>query len=376
MKPSTARLSRRSVLAIAVSVLVACGGGLQIGLPGTGGTGMYAQGSISGFGSVVVNGIKFDDTSAAVQVNGIAAHSSDLRIGMVAGVQGEAGATPTLGTASLIDVWSAAQGTISSVASGQFTLNGMTIRTDNGTVFDGVASAAQLAPGVRVAVWGLQASADGRSWTATRVAVVTDTTVVSSGMVGIGNGLRSLNGIALTGTAAASLNAGDLARVSGILSQSGDSLEVTGVKLLGPLAGATQQGEGEVEGVVTTLLAGGHFMMGSTEVDASGALLDPSTLQIAVGTRVEVHGTWQAGLLKAGKVEAESEQILAQVEIEAPIEQFTSLADFVVRGQRCDASQATISHGTAADVKVGVKVHIKGIKAGDVLMVNDLELGS
>lgn len=337
---------------------------------------MYAQGSISGFGSVVVNGIKFDDTNATVLVNGSAAHSSDLRIGMVAGVQGQSGAMPTLGTASRIDVWTAAQGTISAVTSGQITLNGMTIKTDSGTVFDGVASAAQLTPGMRVAVWGLQASADARSWTATRIAVVTDTTAVSSGLVSVSNGVRSLNGIMLTGTAAGALDSGNLVRVSGTLSAAGDSLEVTSATLLGPLAGATQHGEGELEGVVTTMLSGSHFMMGSTEVDASNAVLEPSTLQITVGTRVEVEGTWQAGLLKASKVETESEQILTQVEIEAPIEQFTSLADFVVRGQRCNASQATISHGTAADVKLGVKVHLKGVKAGDVLMVNDLELGS
>ena len=57
------------------------------------------------------------------------------------------------------------------------------------------------------------------------------------------------------------------------------------------------------------------------------------------------------------------------------IEQFTSLADFVVRGQRCDASGAAITQGKASDLKVGVKVKVEGTKAGDVLQVSRLEIG-
>ena len=66
-------------------------------LPGTGGTGIYAQGSIWGFGSVRVNGIKFDDTAATVQIDGQAGKSSDLRLGMVAGIQGLRGADVNAG---------------------------------------------------------------------------------------------------------------------------------------------------------------------------------------------------------------------------------------------------------------------------------------
>jgi hypothetical protein len=91
---------------------------------------------------------------------------------------------------------------------------------------------------------------------------------------------------------------------------------------------------------------------------------------------VEVYGSWQpGGVLKATEIEYENEEALNTVKIEANIEQFTSLADFVVRGQRCNASGATISHGLATDLRVGVKVKVKGIKAGgDVLMVTELEL--
>ena len=81
-------------------------------------------------------------------------------------------------------------------------------------------------------------------------------------------------------------------------------------------------------------------------MDASHANYVPAGAQITVGSRVEVEGTWLSGVLIAVKVDVENAQTLNTVEIEAVIDQFTSVADFVVRGQRCDATSASISHGT------------------------------
>lgn len=377
-------LTRRRWIVLASAALAGCGGGGSAGvniagLPGTGGTGIYVLGSISGFGSVIVNGTKFDDMHATVQVNGLAATPSDLRLGMVVGLQGERDASALLGTASSIEVWSIAQGLVTQSAAGEFTVAGMTVRTDSATVFDGISSAALLAGGQRVTVWGLQAGADGRTWQATRVAVMfgaTTATLVSTGLINVVGAQRSLNGLLLTGLAAGSLAAGQLVRVQGTLSANGPSLTVESFKIKNFGLAAQPLGEVEIEGVVTTLpSAAGRFMLGGIEVDASKASLSPATAQITLGARVEVYGIWQQGVLKATKIELEDEQTLHEVEIEAPIEQFTSLANFVVRGQSCDATHATISHGTAADLRVGVKVKVKGAKAGgDVLMVAELEL--
>lgn len=128
----------------------------------------------------------------------------------------------------------------------------------------------------------------------------------------------------------------------------------------------------EIEGFVTDIPTASRFMLGNIVVDASA--ISPLNAQIKKGTRVEVHGTWQSGVLRAAKVKIEDQQALEQVEIEARIEQFTSRADFVVRGQRCDATGATISPSTDAALKVDVKVKLKGSKAGDVLLVTELEI--
>lgn len=371
--------TRRSWMVLAASALTGCGGGgiSLAGMPGTGGTGLYSRGSITGFGSVIVNGIKFDDAQATVQVDGVTATSADLRLGMVAGVQGEHGVVATLGTASRIDVWSIAQGLITQSSGGEFEVAGMTLQTDSATVFDGVVSAVLLSTGQRVAVWGLQAAADGRTWKATRVAVlVAPAPVVSTGLVSIVGSQRYLNGLRLTGPVADSLTAGQLVRLEGTLSSAGDGLAVARADMQGLGSGPLPPGEIEIEGVVTTPLLNGRFMLGNIAVDASSAFYRPSDFQLTMGARVEVYGSWQAdGVLKATEVEYEDEQSLHEVEIEAYIEQFTSLADFVVRGQRCDATGAKISHGTAADLKVGLKVKVQGVKSGgDVLIVIELEL--
>lgn len=371
-------IRRRSVLALAVSGLAGCGGGAAgggflAGLPGTGGTGLFAQGTIIGFGSVIVNGIRFDDTAASVQIDGLSASAQDLRLGMVADVQGLRGADLTLGVANAIEVWSIAQGLVSQVQSGQFKVAGMLVQADAATVFDGISSVSALANGLRVAVWGLESGTDGSRWTATRVALVTATPMVCTGIV---TATGTLNGFALSGQSVSSLRAGQLVRVQGVLSSSGASLQVDSFKLLGLQGSSLPQGEVEIEGLVTALLSGSRFMLGSVEVDASGASLAASYKALAIGQRIEVEGIWQGGVLKAGSLGVESEEKLDEAEIEAKIEQFTSLADFVVRGQRCNASSAVIRKGTVADLKVGVKVKLHGTKAGDVLMVTTLEFSS
>ena len=369
-------LTRRSWIVLATSALAGCGGGgsSTAGAPGTGGTGQYAQvysqGNISGFGSVIVNGVKYDDALAVVQVNGAAATSADLRLGMIAAVQGEQSADVTLGTARHIEVWSIAQGLVTQLngsVPGEFMVAGMTLKADTTTVFDGIANAAALALGQQLAVWGLQSGADGSHWTCTRVAVVADTAVVSTGLVQLVSLQPMLNGWLLSGSAAASLNAGQLVRVQGTLA--GSTLTAASVKLLSPGLGVQPQGEVEIEGLVTSIASSNHFTLGSIDVDASSTSYHP-----VLGARVEVYGTWQNGTLKATQVEIEDSLSLHSVEIEASIEQYTSLDNFVVRGQRCDATLAIISHGTAADLKIGAKVHIKGTKTGDVLMVTTLEL--
>jgi hypothetical protein len=322
---------------------------------------------------VIVNGIKFDDVAAVVQIDGVAANSIDLRLGMVASVQGQRSADTTLGSASRIEVWSIAQGPVTQVQAGQFVVAGMAIQTNSATLYEGISSASALAPGQPVTVWGLQAGADGSRWVATRVTVLPNAVpkVVSTGLVTVTGAQRSLNGLTVSGSLAASMTAGQLVRVLGVLS--GANLQVEEYKVLGLPSDTLPQQDVEMEGVVTQVLSTTRFMLGNVEVDSS-AVSTSATTPVTAGLRIEVQGTVQGQLLKATALVFESELKLDGAEIEGLIEQFTSLASFVVRGQRCDATGAAVSKGKAGDLKVGIKVKVDGTKAGDVLLVTSLEI--
>ena len=137
---------------------------------------------------------------------------------------------------------------------------------------------------------------------------------------------------------------------------------------------APPPGEAEIEGLVTAVLSATRFRLGDFEVDASQASVQPAGTPIAVGARLDVDGVWQSGALLARKIEVEDQEVEYTLEIKGRVEQFTSVADFVVRSQRCDASRAAVSHGTlATDLRLGAYIKVQGTQAGGVLQATELE---
>jgi primosomal replication protein N len=190
----------------------------------------------------------------------------------------------------------------------------------------------------------------------------------------LANGQRTLHGLVLTGRLADALTQGSLVRVQGVLSPDARSLAVSSARVLS--AAALMQGSGsvEIEGYVTAVTSSSRFTLGTIEVDARNAVYAPSNLSLTVGAQVEVYGVLAAGLLNATKVEVESEHMLGQAEIKGRITDYVSQSNFVVYGQRCDASAASFSHGMASDLAdwKGL-VKVTGTQAGDVLKVSTLE---
>lgn len=371
-------LTRRKWLVLSLTAsATACGGGdiMVASMPGTGGTGIGVRstGPITGFGSVIVNRVRFDDTNALVTLDGKADVTTSLRLGMVVNLQGEKDAAALIGKASAIDVWSIAQGQVRSVSGTQFTVAGMTIQTDPGTVLDGIVSIANLSAGDWVRVWGLQASSDAATWNATRVAVVPQDDSVSSGLCLQQGSNFYVNGLRLTNTAGFEIQSGPLVRVQGALGAGGSTLTLKSYLPLGLDSNPSGVGEVEVSGLVTSMSSSRQFTLGNITIDARLATINGGT--IATGQRVEVEGSWQGATIVAKSIEIEDSQTLDSAEIEAKIEEFVSLAHFVVRGQRCDGSGLTqIQGGSVADLKVGVKVHVTGIKQGEILYLTKLEI--
>jgi hypothetical protein len=77
-----------------VIVFAACGGGV-----GTGGTGTYTYGPITGFGSIIVGGVRFDDSLARVEDDdGTTRSRSELKLGMTVGIDSDSVASNANGS--------------------------------------------------------------------------------------------------------------------------------------------------------------------------------------------------------------------------------------------------------------------------------------
>ncbi|HWS61295.1 MAG TPA: hypothetical protein VN325_00960, partial [Steroidobacteraceae bacterium] len=95
------------LLAATAALVVACGGGGS-GMSGTstamGSAPVMATGTITGFGSVYVNGVHFQTTRATIRKNGQVVAQSALKVGEIAHVKGSENVSDGTGNADSVDV--------------------------------------------------------------------------------------------------------------------------------------------------------------------------------------------------------------------------------------------------------------------------------
>ena len=320
------RLTRRTaLLAIAGSVaqLAGCGGGgSDIAAISSGGTGSFSTGAISGLGSITVNGIRYDDSSASV--SGAVQSASALRPGMVVTVKGSPVATSASGlrTATASSIVSATEwkGQVDTIGTDSFTLLGLTVLIKPATLFDGnslsplasLAGTNPLQPDHFVEVYGFVDPVSGHL-AATRVER-------KSGLAELGNEYR-VSGVVqaktsgdftlkgsrteafpydATTTLPQAWSAGTLVRV-----RLDTSLKATRIELAaaGATEGIKDNNTFELEGYVTALAANSLAVNGVEIVIPNGVNFGG----LEVGKRVEVKGAVAAGQLIAAAVEIEGE---------------------------------------------------------------------
>ena len=141
---STDTLRRAAGLLVTVSItlsatlIAACGGGGG-GLTADSAT-AYAAGPITGFGSIIVNGIRFDDSRASVLDDDDNSHDrSELRLGMMVEVSGQ-GMDRAAGSAHALRIRFGIEivGPIDSINAdaGTLVVLGQTVEITPTTVFD------------------------------------------------------------------------------------------------------------------------------------------------------------------------------------------------------------------------------------------------
>lgn len=366
-----------------LALVVGCGGGGG-DAPSTGGgvapTGTtvvaFTQGTITGFGSVIVNGVRFDDTAASVtDDDGAKQALSTLRLGMR--VEVDSGTVDRLSaTAKAVAVrfGGLVTGPVTAVdtTANTITVLGQVVDVTSTTVFDDSLGAglAAVTAGTVIEVHGLRDAATGRI-VATRVEPESTATAyklrgtvssldTTAKTFSIGGAAISYAGVA---TVPANLANGVSLRVALATAAVSGVWQATS---LGIKAARTDSlAEAHVRGAISAFTSATSFTVDGIVVDATSASFPDGTTGLALGAQVEVEGKLSSGVLVATKVELESRHAnddSRRLELHGAITAVdTAAKTFVLRGVTVSyGGTVTYNGGTEAGLVVGAKVEVKG----------------
>jgi len=357
----------------------------------TGGTGgastTFSSGRISGFGSVIVNGVRFDDSSATVRDDDDSPHlRDDLKLGMVVDIQ-SGDITPdsdgaSVGIASQIVFVSEIKGPVGTVnpTAGTLTVMGQSVHADANTVFANVAGGlSSLQAGDPVEVFGFLDSVSNR-FLASRIEKKTD--LATYKLRGRVANLDTLNKTFRLSTATISYASIDSAQVPVL--NNGQLVHVklqttvvngvwTATKLSASARHVPDRARTEIEGFVTDFVSAASFKVNGVAVDAGGTrgagvvFRDGTAAQLANGVRVEVKGTMSGDTLVAARVSFDDSGHggggHGDLEIElhgAMSSVMSGSGTFLLRGLTVHYDGSTVlERGTTASIRNGARVKVK-----------------
>ncbi|MDP1999272.1 MAG: DUF5666 domain-containing protein [Rhodoferax sp.] len=379
--------------------LVACGGGdlfsLAPGL-GSGGTGSVA-GTLTGLGSVIVDGVRYDDSAAALErqsdlVQTQTLSLSDLQVGQYVYLELDASGTPTR-----VRLDSQLVGLVGSVntSKAQLTVWGQTvgINTDASqgpvTVFSGYAGLAEVSPTDPVQVYGVLQTDPANSARelirATRIERLVSTDALPARVTGAlnakGTGL-TLAGVPLDTTKITNLAAKVLLQagqvVTVVLPWPQDliglpnSLQATSVRVVGTAdsSASTLRLSG-----VAQLRTDGLVWVQGVVVNLSDPSLATLRGTVTSGTYVTVTGQLNPsiGQLVATAVEMTPAGGRPE-ELRGSITSLIDQRSFMVRGLRVNAGNAVWVGGTAEGLVNGRYVELTGSVTGNVFNASKVVL--
>lgn len=370
---------REGLLALlgGAAALAGCGGGSGHASVSSGGTGSFASGTIMGFGSVIVHGVRYDDSTARIMDDdGSVRSSADLKLGMVVSISGSAITTDANGrvcSASSIGYGSELKGPIDSKGTQTLVVLGQAVQITASTVFEeGITGGLSgLNVGQLVEVHGFLDSASNLL-VATRIEREDNASEYK-----LQGQVRSLDTSAKTfsiGTLAISYAAIPSTELPAGLA---DGLLVR-VRLAPTPATGTRfatrvravefhledRDEAEIEGAITAFTSPTQFSVNGLPVNATGARFPDGTAGLVLGATVEVQGRLSGGVLVATEVEinSDSEFDQQQFEFHGTISGLDiSARTFVVRDITIDYSgPVTYEDGGESNLANGRAVEVKG----------------
>ena len=312
-----ARLGVMAAFAVAVLQVACGGGGGGDGGGGSGGSTVTAmsEGPITGFGSVILNGVRWNTDTATFEIDGQTGTQADLRVGMVVRVEGNRSSSED-GVAERVVFESRLRGPVRLIE--------------------------ELGPDNKaLTIFGIRALV---SRAGTRFRDVTFDGLAEDRMV----------------------------EISGFANADG-AVEVTHLRDRGvPVVGST---EVKLAGTISGL-AGGSFLIGTSEVtfDGSTEIDDFGPLGLRNGLEVRVEGTLLVNDgIAASEIESprgEGGDDFDETEIQGVVTEYVSVASFKVAGQAVDASRARFEPNDPTLLRNGIVVEAEGqVDANGVLMI-------
>jgi hypothetical protein len=372
---------RQGLLALigGVAALSACGGGgggAGTASVGSGGTGSFSSGAITGFGSIIVNGVRFDDSQARVtDDDGVLHDAGDLKLGMVVSIVASGVSTTSTASASSITFGSELRGPIDSISGQTLVVLGQKVSVGANTVFDAgiVGGLAGLSVGKIIEVHGF---VDPATNTILATRIESDATAATLKLQGQ---VQAQNLIAKTFTLGtvtisyagipdaalpANLANGLLVRV--VLAPTPTTGTRTALSVRAVARRVEDHDQAELEGTVTAFTSTSSFSVNGVAVDASKAAFPNGSTALQLGARVEVKGRTTNGVLLATEVKLEDENEVehGEFELHGTISNLdVTLKKFLLRGvtvtfagtvrfDNGDATRLSSILGTTATIEV------------------------
>ncbi|BDU57080.1 hypothetical protein LMORI2_00620 [Limnohabitans sp. MORI2] len=417
-----------ALLLAATGFLSACGGGggggdsdaywsaNPAGAATFNGAAAAYQGSITGLGSIVVNGVRFETTDSVVYDSddfsssydsNTSTFSSPLALGMTVALFGDVDDAQNLGRAARIRVVGGVRGTMNAISASAITLPTQVIQITSATTYGGTSNGTSSGTAVTtyadlaalagtnplLTIYGLT-QADG-SFLATRVVVTNPAThaldlAVRGNITAItGNTYTVKTGAASSITVDCSACTiqptgnvpvvGDAVRALAPLSTDWDGTTLTATRLqlvnaayLTRFNGAPNASTyAKIKGIATQ--SNGNWYVGGVEV--SGATLTANTLY-------EIKGTWSGSVLNASRVEVEGQRsftngqgqtLTYSNEFYGAVSNLSG-STFTVQGVNVNAGSAYFPIGSIANLSNGSFVEVKGNYVNGSLSATKVEI--
>lgn len=382
----------------ATLALAACGGGGgdQVNTPPVQPSPMSTvySGPISGFGSVIVNGMRFETVGASLSDDdGSPVRLQDLALGMSVNIDGTVDDNTGRGRAKSLSLVHGNTGAITSIdrSSQTITVMGLIIKTNTATAYKNVASFSALAVGDAVEVYGTLQSDNTVLATLIEKEAGTYTNRAVGRVSNLDTKAKTFKIGSLvvnygTATVIGTLAEGRQIRVTATQGPVNNVLIANSIKVTDGAAYGSSVASGtflKIKGVAEAAPINGLLTVSGTRVNVAQATYEGGT-SIVAGALLEIKGTWDGTVLQASKVELErndrdNDGYIDRNELYGSVSSITTSNGktlVMINGVTVDVTQAYFKNGSLAQLAIGVPVEVKGSVQGSVFIASKVEFKS